>query len=53
MTDTDSLVDALEMDSERFAKSARVMEMEEEWLKEVASSMMDYKEPICVSEPPR
>ena len=37
------MVDALEMDSERFARSPRVMETEEEWLKEVASSMMEYK----------
>ena len=26
------------------------MEMEEEWLKEVASSMMEYKEPTVIKE---
>ena len=50
MTDIDALVFAQGMDSERFAESARVMEMEEEWLKEVASSMMEYKEPTVIKE---
>ena len=41
MTEIDALIDTLEMDNKRFAKSTKVMEVEEEWLKDVASSMME------------
>jgi hypothetical protein len=50
MTNSDAVIDAIGMDSERFARSARVMEVEEKWLEEMASSMMEVKEPTVIKE---
>ena len=50
MSEIDALVDALEMDSERFAKSEKVMEVEEEWLTGVAINMMEYNVFTAVKE---
>ena len=50
MSEIDALVDALEMDSERFAKSGKVMEVEEEWLTGVAINMMEYNVFTAIKE---
>ena len=46
----DTVLEAVGMDSGKLARSTRVMEMEEEWLEEITSSMMEVKEPIVIKE---
>ena len=41
MKEIDELIETLEMDNERFAMSTKVMEEEEEWLKDVANRTME------------
>ena len=53
VTEIDALVDTLEIDSERFARSAKVMEVEEDWLTEVFSRMMEHKSITVIKESTR
>ena len=53
VTGIDALVDTLEIDRERFARSAKVMEVEEDWLTEVFSRMMEHKSITVIKESTR